>query len=365
MMKGTGVALVLALFSAICFGQGLEQKLRVFTWYGYVTSQDIEAVDKLLEAAGNPVRVEVISTVAEGPEQMFQVIRRGDADLTFLTLNYIKMQNEKIGKLLQPINTDSSRLGNYASVIPALKTIPMGVIDGRPYYVPFGGGAYGLWANMKLVSAADLPHRIGDLLNPRWTGKISLTDGQIQPNIALALLANRHAPFAINDLITTNRAEALALAAPGGEVQSFLGKLYGQVGAFWSTAPTFAAPLEIVASYGPEIGGLRAKGEDWQLIEFEEGNTVWLDTMNIVAGVSGAKLEAAEIFINYFLSKAVQDRVVNGLSMVAVTTDVTNPEIEANPDFFDPKMFWPPYEAAADNMMKKMSDHAKASKAAE
>jgi len=223
-----------------------------------------------------------------------------------------------------------------------------------------GGGAYGLWANMKRLSPQDLPHHITDLLDPRWSGKLSLTSGQIQPNIALALLATHHAPFAINDLIGKSRAEALALAAPGGEVQTFLDKLYGQVGKFWSTAPTFDAPLEIVASYGPEIGGLRAKGEDWQLIRFEEGNTVWLDTMNIVRGVSGAKLEAAEIFIDYFLGKEVQSRVVNGLSMVAVTTDVPNPQIEANPNFFEPAMFWPPYEAAADNLMKKMSDHAMA-----
>lgn len=360
MMKRAGAALVLALFSAIALGQGTEQTLRVFAWDGYVTPEDIAAVDTRLAAAGNPVRVQLIPTAAEGPEQMFQVIRRGDADLTFLTLNYIKMQNEKTLKLLQPIDISSPRLTNYAHVIPALRSIPMGVSGGKPYYVPFGGGAYGLWADMKRLNPQDLPHRIADLLDPRWRGKLSLTSGQIQPNVALALLATHHAPFAINDLIGKNRAEALALAAPDGAVQTFLDQLYAQVGTFWSTAPTFDPPLAIVASYGPEIGGLRAKGEDWQLIRFAEGNTVWLDTMNIVRGVSGAKLEAAEIFIDYFLGQEVQNRVVNGLSMVAVTSEVPNPQIAANPDFFEPAMFWPPYEAAADNLMKKMSDHAMA-----
>jgi spermidine/putrescine-binding protein len=68
--------------------------------------------------------------------------------------------------------------------------------------------------------------------------------------------------------------------------------------------------LWIVASYGPEIAALNRKGQDWQLINFKEGNTVWLDTMNIAKGVSGKKLEAAELFIDYFLGKEVQNRVV-------------------------------------------------------
>lgn len=63
------------------------------------------------------------------------------------------------------------------------------------------------------------------------------------------------------------------------------------------------------------------------------------------------------------MDKEVQNRVVNGLSMVAVTSTVKNPLIEANPKFFEQGFFWPPYDTVADNMMKKMSDDAMATTA--
>ncbi len=125
------------------------EDLRVFTWDGYVTDNDVQAVNKLLDEAGySDIRAKVISPFAEGPEQMFKVIRKGSADISFLTLNYIKMQDNKIAKLLQPINTKSPRLTNYSKLSKRLTQIPMGMMNGKPLYIPWGGGAYGIWANM-------------------------------------------------------------------------------------------------------------------------------------------------------------------------------------------------------------------------
>ncbi len=331
--------------------------LRIFTWDGYVTAEDIAAVNQLLSDAGNPCKAAVIDTLAQGPEQMFDVIRAEQCDISFLTLNYIKMQDERIARLLQPINVNSPRIPEYANTLPSLRQIPMGLSGGKPLYVPYGGGAYGIWANMKKVSKDELPAKASDLLSPKWKGELSLTKGQIQPNVALALMILGKPAFHVNDLVESgDRAEAMDLCAADGELQATLSQLYGQVGSFWEAAPTFEHKL--VASYGIEIAGLRAKGEDWQLVNFAEGNTVWLDTMNIMASVSGAKLEAAEIFINYFLSKPVQERVVNSLSMVGAIQGISNPMIDANPDFFKPTMFWPPYTSLADNLMRTLSDNA-------
>ncbi|CAK0740279.1 Spermidine/putrescine-binding protein [Gammaproteobacteria bacterium] len=334
-----------------------DNKLHIFAWEGYVAAEDITTIDQLLEKAGNPVRIEVIKPWAEGPDQMFNVLRSGVADLSFLTLNYIKMNQEKTAKLLQPI--DTSKLSNYGKVLPALREIPMGVQAGKPLYVPFGGGAYGIWANTKKVTPAEMPKSLNDLLDPKWKGRLSLTKGQIQPNIALVLMAMGKPPFYINDLIVKgNRDEVVKLTDRKSEAQTKLNQLYAQVGAFWDAAPEFPDNLQLVASYGIEIAGLRAKGEQWELVEFKEGNTVWMDTMNIHNSVKGDKLQAAYTFINYFLTPAVQNRVVNGLSMVSVTSEVKNPLIEANPNFFDPTKFWPPYEVQADNVMKNMSNEA-------
>ncbi len=63
--------------------------------------------------------------------------------------------------------------------------------------------------------------------------------------------------------------------------------------------------------------------------------------------------------MNYFIGKEVQDRVVKGLGMVAASKLMTeNVFMIENPNFFEEKMFWPPYDARADNVMLKISKHA-------
>ncbi len=136
--------------------------------------------------------------------------------------------------------------------------------------------------------------------------------------------------------------------------------LYQQVGQFWTTGPDFNDPkITLLASYGIAASAANKAGGNWQIVNFKEGNSVWLDTLNFHKSVSGRKLEAAEIFVNYFIGKQVQNRVVNELGMVAASSLVdSNPLIEANPEFFDVKMFWPPYEKSADNIMLKISNAA-------
>ncbi len=83
-----------------------SDKLRVLTWEGYVTDEDIRNVNLLLNENGYHYRVEVISPYAQGAEQMFDLIRDKQCDITFLTLFFIKMQQEKTAKLIQPIDVN-------------------------------------------------------------------------------------------------------------------------------------------------------------------------------------------------------------------------------------------------------------------
>ncbi len=347
------IALLMILFTGFVHAE----TLRIFTWDGYVLPEEVSAVNALLSEQGYDVKIKVIEPWAEGPEQMFTVMRSGAADVSFLTLNYIQMGGGKLAKILQPIDTSSPRLTRYSKLLPSLTGIPMGMDGDKPLYVPWGGGAYGLWADMDTLDAGQLPKSVGELWEPAWKGKLSLTKGQIQPNIALAMLALGKAPFHLND-IAGDRAALAAAAAPDGEIQKKVNSLYAQVGHFWGGGPEFNPGLQIMASYGPGVAARNAEGGNWKLINFTEGNTVWLDTINFHKDLSGKKLEAAEIFLNYFIGPEVQGRVVKGLGMVAASSEVDNPLLTQNPDFFSERMFWPPYDAKAANLMTQISNRA-------
>jgi spermidine/putrescine-binding protein len=343
-----------------------QDTLKILTWEGYVQQQDLTNINQKLKDDGYDITAEIIQPFASGPLQMFNMIRQGNADISFLTLNYIKMQDNKLVPLLQPINIDSPRLRNYQELRPELTRISMGMVENKPLYLPFGGGTYGIWANMKRLTPEQLPTSITELWLPQWQGKLSLTSGQIQPNIALVMLAMGLPPYHINDLLNLPKEDTLlfrsrrqAINISRGMAQEKLNQLYQQVAYFWETAPTYQDDVLLTASYGIEITQLNAQGGQWQFIKFDEGSTTWLDTINFSIDLEGKRLEAAEIIANYFLSKEVQTRVVSELGMVAVSTLVdTNPMLDANPYFFYEQLFWPPYNKTATNIMQSMSGRA-------
>ncbi|MFY1709193.1 ABC transporter substrate-binding protein [Tritonibacter scottomollicae] len=349
----------LLLSTVLTMGATMAQAteyLNVFTWDGYVQPDEVAAVNDILASEGYDIEVRVLDTLAEGPEQMFDVIRSGDVDVSFLTLNYINMEGFPFSNLLQPIDTSSPRLSNAEALLPELSAIPMGMSDAGPLYLPFGGGSYGIWANDDVV--AEHPTSVADLLKPEWKGQISLTSGQVQPNVALALMSMGQSPFAVQDA-SGDRKKMAALQKADGELQQTMNALHDQVGFFWSAGPEFRDDLAFVASYGPGAAAHVASGGNWSIVNFDEGNTVWLDTINFSKKLKGKKLEAAEIFANYFIGKDVQERIVNGLGMVAATTQVdANPMLDDNPEFFAEELFWPPYTKLANNVMNMLSKRA-------
>jgi ABC-type Fe3+ transport system substrate-binding protein len=291
---------------------------------------------------------------------MFTLMRGGKVDISFLTLFFIKMQGEKSSKIIQPINTQSPRLGNYKYLLPELTRIPMGMLGAQVLYIPFAGGSYGFYVNRKTVSAAEVPHSWRDIFDARWKGKYSLNKTQIWYNVAIASMAIGKKPFYLNDLaIAGDRSSVLAETRDGGPLAEKLKALYSGAGDFWDAAPTFPKKLDIVSSWGIEVKQANREGGDWRTIEFKEGDLVWMDTMNFLAGLSGRKLEAAEIVANYFIGREVQSRVSSELSLVAVSKlAATNPILKADPKFFTAGYFVPPYNTVADNVMTRMSDKA-------
>jgi len=336
------------------------QSLRIFTWDGYVTDADIENVNVLLAEKGYDIKVDVIDTFADDADQMFNVIRSGHVDVAFLTLFFIKMKGQRIQRLLQPVDTTSPRLTNYKALEPTLTDIPIGMEGSNKLYIPWGGGAYGFYANRDVVDQKELPVSLADLWKPRWKGKVSFNRSQEWYNIGITLMAMGKSPFYINQLVEQDkREELMQLKADNSDFMKKLTSLYGNAGDLWNSAPVFNDKLHIVSSWGPEIIRENKKGANWQLIQFKEGNMVWLDTITFVNTLQGKKLEAAEVFANYFIGKQVQDRIVNTLSMVAASTLVDrNPLIDNNPAFFQNELFVPPYDTVSGNVVTSLTNKA-------
>ncbi len=348
---------ILSLF-VFCSIAVQAQELKILTWEGYVKDGEVIEVNKILADAGYDYQIKVISPWAEGPRQMYTLLRDKKADISFLTLNYIKQKNGQIAKLLQPINVNSPRLSNYKNLLPEFKDIEMGKNKDSILYLPWGGGAYGIWANMDKLENTQLPKNIADLWNPNWKGKISLSKGQIEPNVALASLALNKKAFYLNDSAIKTKS-LYAMTKSNSEIQQKLNDLYDQVGNFWESSPSFSQDNLLVASYGFGAAEANNNGGNWKLVNFLEGNTVWLDTINFHKDLTGKKLEAAEIFANYFIGKSVQERIANKLGMVSVSAAISNnPLLLDNPDFFKKEMLWPPYTKNVSMVLRKLSRNA-------
>ncbi|WDE07519.1 extracellular solute-binding protein [Thalassomonas viridans] len=355
--------LVFILASAFtCIVPQLQAKetLRIFTWDGYVTEQDLIRVNRLLSAQNYDIEAKVITPFADDADQMFNLIRAGKADVAFLTLFFIKMKHQRMLHLLQPIDTQSPRLSNYKALEPSLTDIPMGMVGDKKFYIPWGGGAYGFYVDRNRVEAQNIPISLNDLWQPKWRDKVSYNLSQEWYNIGITLMSMGKSPFYINKLVREHRhAELIGLKADNSELMGKLTRLYANAGHLWHSGPVFHEKLHIVSSWGPEIMRENNKGSNWQLIRFKEGSMVWLDTINFVHSLKGKKLEAAEIFANYFIGKQVQNRIVNSLSMVAASSLVdSNPLIDNNPAFFQNELFVPPYDTVSGNVVTTITERA-------
>ncbi len=353
--------LLLLSFNSLLFAAEKEP-LRILTWEGYVTPEELVEVNQLLESKGYAYEAKMITPYAEGAKQMFDLIREGKCDITFLTLFFIKMEQERTDKVLQSININSPRLTNYKYLHSSLTHIPMGLNEeGAPLYIPWGGGIYGFYVDKNRVAASAIPKSVNQLWEAEWKNRFSLNESQEWYNIGLALMSMGESPFYLYRLVQEGDRETLSnIISNSGKLQKRVSQLYANAGHFWTASPEFKDNLQIVSSWGPEIVRENKKGANWEMVNFKEGHMVWLDTINFVKNLEGRKLEAAEIFANYYIGKKIQSRVARELSMVAASKKVEINTLLGDPaEIFKEHMFVPPFDRASFIIMKRLINRAR------
>ena len=198
----------------------------------------------------------------------------------------------KLG-LLQPL--DTSRITDWASVVPALQTIEGVVIDGKVYMVPTTGGTAGILYNPKKVPGG-IPSWKALFEDPSLKGRITLEDSAATVIPIAALALGYTDPFHLSD-------------GDLARIQDYLLAHKSQVRAFFSGDADFLTLYktgEIVAGFAWHDYKVTAQrnGVPAEYVVPSEGQLAWVCGFGIASGTQN--LDAAYAALNWYNSPEPQ-----------------------------------------------------------
>jgi len=347
---------LIVYFLLVLFAVRVEAvTLNVLEWEGY-TSTFANDFTKYAKSKGKEVTLNIVQPYISDPELIFKELRAKHADVTTPTHNYYKMNNGKLFQVLQPL--DYSRLSNYPKVLASLRDAKYDQNKKGKYSVPLLGGSYGLAYNVDKTSE---PQSWNALWDPKNKGKYAVTDGQFEANIYITLLVLGYAPETFYDIDKAN--------IDREKVQEKLNQLVANASSFWGGLANAEKmkELELVTTYWFGVAEANQKGQNWKLSAPKEGQTVWLDTLAIGKHVTGEKLDAAYLLLDFMISEQIQKRIIElwGSFIVNVETKklLDAKTIAAgrvgDESFFVEDFFWKPLSSRTRNIYKLMWKRAR------
>jgi spermidine/putrescine transport system substrate-binding protein len=361
LMKPIRLAPLTLLMSCCLVWTAQALELRVFEWEGYISPYKAE-FEVYAKSKGKDIILKTMTDAAGKPkfigsaDDIFVALRDDQTDVVTPTNNYFKAENGKLLRLLHAM--DVTRLNNYGDLPESLRQAQYSVDAGKPYAVPLLAGSYAIAYNA--ATTREAPTSWADLLNPKFAGKISVTNDQFEANIySMALLAGVK-PQDVYDIEKIDRKA----------VQENLNKLVRNSGPFWGGLATVTdmAHLDIITDYGMAVTAANAAGQNWQFTKLKEGETVWLDNVSIAKAVEKdpAKLEAAYLLVDFLISAKVQAEIVKDMGVVAVNPKAgplppagsPAAELAGDATFFKEERFWQPLSSRTRNAYRQMWDEA-------
>ena len=350
LLKNLSATAALFLSTAAC-----AVDLNILEWEGYVSSSEADFTAYAL-SKGVYVKLNIIHPFIGTPEDIFYALRAKKVDVVTPSNSYYKMNENKIIKILQPI--DFSKLSNYSKILPSLRAATYDELDGSKYSVPLLGGSYGIGASNPAITGW------ADMWAPENKNKFSISSDCFECNIYNTMMVLGYGP----DVFYGEQGTIFDME----KVQSKLNELVANTDTFWDALGEVDQfdSLDLAASYGFSVAEAKAKGMPWKMITPAEGQTLWLDTLAIGKHVAGEKLEASYLLIDFLISESNQKAmlelfgtvIVNGETAKLLEPQYAKDHYVGDESYFKTDYLWRPLSSKLRGSYKAMWDKAMASK---
>ncbi|ODN41753.1 ABC transporter substrate-binding protein [Piscirickettsia litoralis] len=345
----TGITALILLLNPLFMYSATE--LKVLEWEGYI-SPFIEGFEKYAKSKNLDVKVSIVKPFITNPEQIYNAMRTGKADVVTPTHNYYKMSKNKLMFVLQPI--DTSKLSHYKDLASSLQTASYDQYKGQKYSVPLLGGSYGLAYNEDKVKQAPASWEV--LWDSQYKDQYSITNDQFEANLYTVLITMGYPAQSVYDIDKIK-----GFKKDKKKIQEKLNQLVFNAKFFWGgVLPADKMPeLTFGTTYWFGVAEANSKGQHWKLASPKEGQTVWLDTMALSKQLAKdpKKLAAAYLLLDYMISPEVQEKVHAMYGSVIVNGKTKNSVI-GDQSFFKEEYFWKPLTSRTRNTYKIMWEKA-------
>lgn len=305
-------SLALGVALATCTANAASESLRILSWPGYASPEQIKAFE-------NQHHVNVELTVVNSDDELWDLARKdGGRAFDLMAVNTAELQRYIDAELVAPIRTQNiPNLANQLSRFATRKNIPGVMRGGATYAIPYTYSAMGLIYNRKLVSQP--PSSMTALWDLRYKGKVLIFNGSAHNFSLTALTLGIHTPFALSNTQFNKVVERLTALRS-------------------NVAGTYSSPEEAVtlfndkqialiyANYGDQqIRALRKAGADIGYIIPREGALAWLDCWAIFKRTTNPAL--AEAWINHMLTPAAGRQLTEAQGLSSTLKETNQPSM--------------------------------------
>ena len=295
---------------------GEENVLRLLIGQGHAPQKYIEKFEKQIQDKyQRKVKLEV--NFLSGPDDWYNTIRAGKADLVLLTHHHFKDKrfNYIPNHFLLPI--DLKKIPNFKHVIPALQKADYLTDNRKTYGVPVSQGPYGLVYNAAMLKSP--PKSWNILWDPRFKGKYVIGAKEYIYNTNITALALGYSKESIKIFDKLNNRE----------FREKLRQLAVNSHSFWIGVDTVddLSGMSLATSWGDSLGPLNKKGEPWKMAEPVEGMPCWIDNYAITWALADKPFlkKAAEEYINLLLSTEYQvEHIMRNMSLTPIITHIND-----------------------------------------